>query len=123
MIPLADTLLEQFPWLPDLGWALGALALVCLAVYVLRPGIGGDFAIHVDGADVLFSGKIPAAARSAIEDFLTQDVAIPAAYTIRGKWDGRVLAITVSPPAKPVEQRIRNFLKLTLKPPLAAPDE
>ncbi len=120
---VADTLLEQFPWLPDLGWALGALALVCLAVYLLRPGGGGDISIHVDGADVIFSGRIPAAVRSAIEDFLTQDVAIPAAYTIRGKWDGRVLAITVSPAAKPMEQRIRNFLKLTLKPPLTVTEE
>jgi hypothetical protein len=55
--------------------------------------------------------------------FSDADVAIPAAYTIRGKWDGRVLAITVSPAAKPMEQRIRNFLKLTLKPPLTVTEE
>lgn len=119
---LADTLLEQFPWLPDLGWALGALALVCLAVYLLRPTAGGDFAIYVDGPEVTFTGRIAAGPRAAIEDFLTEDVAIAGPYTIRGKWDGRVLAITVSGPGKFAEQRIRNFLKVTLKPPVGERD-
>jgi hypothetical protein len=119
---LADSLLTQFPWLPDLGWALAALLLVSLMVYLLRPGATSDFAIHVDGDTVHFTGRIPDNAQNTIEEFLLNDVALQGAYSIRGKWDGRVLAITVTAAAKPAEQRIRNFLKLHLKPPLRTDD-
>lgn len=114
--------IQLFPW-ADIGWALGALTLIALMVYLLRPGGSADFTITVDGEAILFSGRIQNAARASIEEFLLNDIALLDAYTIRGKWDGRVLVVSVTAAGKPQEQRIRNFLKLHLKPPLASDND
>lgn len=108
----------MFPWLPDLGWALAAFGLVILMVYLLRPGGSSDFVITVDDEDVDFRGDIPQHARPDLREFFLNDIPVGEEYIVRGKWDGRVLSITVTGPARPYEQRIRNFLKLQLKPPL-----
>jgi hypothetical protein len=97
--------------------------MVALMVYLLRPGGGADFTIVVAEEGVRFSGGVPAGAQGAIEDFLTHDVEVAEAYSVRGKWDGRVLVVSVSGAGKAYEQRIRNFLKLQLKPPVGGGDE
>jgi hypothetical protein len=115
---VAESWLIQFPWLPDLGWAVAALVMIAIMVYFLRPAGDSDFTIHVDGDAVTFRGRIPTGARPDIEHFLLNDLQVQGAYTVRGKWDSRVLVVTVIGAARIYEQRIRNFLKLQLKPPL-----
>ena len=109
---------EMCPW-TGICLAVGWLALISLMVYLLRPSVSADFSIHVEGESVRFSRGISVAAQQSVEEFLLNDVALLEPYSIRGRWDGRVLVVSVSGAAKAQEQRIRNFLKLQLKPPMA----
>jgi hypothetical protein len=120
---VAESLLVLFPWLTDLGWAVGALVMIALMVYFLKPTSDSDFTIHVNGDAVTFRGRIASGSRAEVEHFLLNDVRVEGAYSVRGKWDGRVLVVSVTGAGKMYEQRIRNFLKLALKPPLRAGDD
>jgi hypothetical protein len=114
------TFSEQFPWLKDFIAAVLGIAMICVMLYFFRPAGQGiaDFSIEVDGEDVRFKGRVPEAARAAIEDFLLNDCRIEGSYEVIGKWHESHLAIHVrGDNAKPLEQRIRNFLKLNVKRP------
>jgi hypothetical protein len=117
---LADeSFLDRFPWASDLGWALLAVGMVSLLVYLLRPAGPGvaDFSIEVDAEEVRFKGRFPAASEAIVENFLRDDCRIEGSYEIIGKWEeGGRLAVTVrGEQAQWAEQRIRNFLKLNIK--------
>lgn len=98
---------------------LGTLGLVAVMVWFVRgTKVGSGFVIQVDEADVRFRGQFPAGSQVTVIDFLRNDVALPGSYEIRGQWDGQLLVIVVKGEhARAVEQRIRNFLKMTIKPP------
>ena len=115
-------LLDQFPWLGELLCAIGALALIAFFVYYLRPGVraagASDFRILVTPEEIFFQGDFPPSHQALVEDFLQHDCPIDGPYQILGTWTDHGLSIHVpSENAKPLEQRIRNFLKLNLKKP------
>jgi hypothetical protein len=114
------SLTDQYPWLKDFIAAILALGMICLLIYFFRAAgpAGVDFSIEVDGEDVSFKGRFPTEARGLVEEFLVNDCRVPGAYEVTGKWDEGRLAVSVrGDNAKPVEQRIRNFLKLHVKRP------
>ena len=120
MLCIADevSLFSRFPWLGDFIWAIMAVALICLMVYLMRTGGAGvaDFSIEVDGEEVRFRGRFPAGMEGIVSDFLINDCQVPGAYEVIGKWEEGRLAVSVrGENARPVEQRIRNFLKLNIK--------
>jgi hypothetical protein len=111
---------DDYPWLKDFVVTILAVGLLCLLIYLFRPGGAGgwsaDFTIEVDGADVTFKGRFPAGQEGLVEDFLVNDCKIEGAYRVTGKWDESRLVVNVSGEnATPLEQRIRNFLKLNVK--------
>jgi hypothetical protein len=96
-----------------------AAGLVAMIVWFVRSAreIRG-FVIHVDEEDITFTGKFPPQMQALVIQFLRNDVGVPGAYEVRGRWEDRVLVVEVTADqARPMEQRIRNFLKLNLKPP------
>src|ERR1035437_2709261 len=118
MMIAEDAWWSRFPWLGDFVWTILAVALICLMVYLMRPGGMGvaDFSIEVDGEEVLFKGKFPAGMEAMVEEFLMNDCRVEGAYEVVGKWEEGRLAISVrGENARPVEQRIRNFLKMNVK--------
>ena len=114
-----QSLFDQFPWLQNLLLFFATLALIALIVWFVKgksPGRG--FLIHVDEHDITFTGLFPPQMQAAVIEFLRYDVALPGEYQIRGHWEDRILIVVVQGDhARPMEQRIRNFLKLNLKPP------
>jgi hypothetical protein len=114
-----DFWLDKFPGLRELLLLLAAIGLLALMVWFIRGSqTANGFVIHVDEADIHFRGQFPPQAQTAVIDFLRHDIALPGTYEIRGRWDGQLLAIIVKgDQARPHEQRIRNFLKINLKPP------
>jgi hypothetical protein len=114
-----DSWWDKFPGLWDLVILLTALGLVALMVwFVTGAKTSRGFIIRVDETDVHFSGQFPPQAQNMVINFLRNDVALPGSYEIRGQWEGQLLVVVVKGEhARAVEQRIRNFLKLNLKPP------
>lgn len=119
-----QTLTQRYPWISDIVAMLLTVSLVLIMVYWFRrpAGAGRGFAIHVDPEDITFSGKFPAQMQAAVIEFLQNDVRVNAPYEIRGTWEesgpNKILVVVVKgEAARPMEQRIRNFLKLNLKPP------
>ncbi len=114
----------RFAWLTDVLWLFLGLGLVAIMVWWARGARGSvnGFVIQVDGEDVRFSGKFPPGMQGTVADFLRDDVGIQGAYQIRGVWEGdgptrRLVVVVRGAQARPMEQRIRNFLKLNIKPP------
>jgi hypothetical protein len=114
-----DSWVDKIPGLQELLLLLAAIGLAAVMVWFIRGShTANGFVIHVDEHDVTFRGQFPPQAQATIIEFLRDDVALPGTYEIRGRWDGQLLAIIVKgDQAHPYEQRIRNFLKITLKPP------
>jgi hypothetical protein len=113
-----ESLTDQYPWLRDFVAAVLGVGMICFLVYLFRPAVAGgaDFSIVVEGDDVQFKGRFPAEARGLVEDFLLNDCRIAGPYEITGKWDEGRLAVAVrGENARPLEQRIRNFIKLNVK--------
>ena len=106
-------------WLPNIGIFLAICTLIAIMVWFMKTGaVGNGFVIHVDESDISFTGQFPPNMQTTVIHFLRQDVAIPGTYQIRGTWNDRTLVVVVKGDhARPMEQRIRNFLKLNLKPP------
>jgi hypothetical protein len=107
-------------WIRELIAAILVLVMVAVMVYLMRPaksGSGGsDFRILVDGPDVQFRSNFPSHLEGMIEDFLLEDCRIEGPYEVRGKWEeGRLVVHVHGTSAAPLEQRIRNFLKLNVK--------
>ena len=123
---IAETFLERFPWFMDfLALVLGA-GLIAIMVFWARgaKAILDGFLIRVDEEDISFSGDFPAGMQRMVEDFLRNDVAVKGAYQVRGVWEGdgvnrRLVVVVRGENARPMEQRIRNFLKMNIKPPRA----
>jgi hypothetical protein len=114
-----DSWWDKFPGLWNLMILLATIGLVALMVWFVKgTKLGRGFVIHVDEADVRFAGQFPAQSKGMVIEFLRNDVALPGSYEIRGRWEGQLLVVVVKgQQARVVEQRIRNFLKMTLKPP------
>ncbi len=106
-------------WLPNVALFLAICTLVALIAWFMKGGtVGNGFVIHVDENDIAFSGRFPPQMQAMVIEFLRQDVGIPGSYQIRGHWENRMLVVVVKGEhARPMEQRIRNFLKLNIKPP------
>ena len=116
--PLGESLFDQYPWLHDLLVFFAILALLgVIAWFVKGKSAGNGFVIHVDENDISFTGNFPPKMQSSVIEFLRHDVALPGSYQVRGHWEGRMLVVVVKgDQARLMEQRIRNFLKLNLKP-------
>ena len=115
----SESLFDQYPALKDFLLLFVGVGLVLLLYYFFRnaPAASG-FVITADEHDITFSGNFPAKFEQTVIDFLRDDCRIPGEYQIRGHWEDRLLVIVVRGlTAAPHEQRIRNFLKLTLKKP------
>jgi hypothetical protein len=114
-----DSWWDKFPGLWDLMLLLAAIGLIAVMVWFVKGSkTERGFIIRVDEADVHFTGQFPPHAQNLVIDFLRNDVALPGSYEIRGHWEAQLLVVVVKgAQAQPVEQRIRNFLKLNLKPP------
>jgi hypothetical protein len=98
----------------------GAAILIALMIRYARGGTApmNGFVIRVNGNDITFTGQFPPNAETLVTEFLQNDIAIPAPYEIRGTWEDRLLIVVVKgDAARPMEQRIRNFMKLNLKKP------
>jgi hypothetical protein len=107
-------------WVRELIAAILVLVMVAVMVYLMRPGKGAtggaDFRIIVDGPEVEFRGSFPSHLEGMVEDFLLEDCRIEGRYEVRGKWEeGRLVVQVQGDAAAPLEQRIRNFLKLNVK--------
>jgi hypothetical protein len=114
-----ESVFDKFPWAWDLLVFFGAAALIAIMIWFVKAGrTARGFVIHVDEGDITFTGQFPANIQGLVIEFLRNDVALPGANEIRGHWEERVLVVVVmGEGARPMEQRIRNFLKLNLKPP------
>jgi hypothetical protein len=115
---------DKFPWLPDFLALLAGLGLIGFMVYWARGTGKGSrgFVIFVDGEEIAFSGSFPEGMQGVVTDFLRNDVGAAGAYQIRGHWDtGMVppmlVVVVKGEEARGYEQRIRNYLKINLKPP------
>ncbi len=117
--PSAESLFTRYPWAWNLVLFLLTLGLVAIMVWFARAGrTGNGFVIRVDEDDITFTGNFPPKMQATVSEFLRHDVALPGAYEIRAHWHDRMLVVVVKGEhALPMEQRIRNFLKLNLKPP------
>jgi hypothetical protein len=115
----SSSLLDRYPWLPDFIYLFLGFGILLLLYYMFRTTHSVDgFTIHIDEQDITFQGNFPPHMQAAVIDFLRNDCQIPGAYQIRGRWDQHLLVVVVKgETALPLEQRIRNFLKLNLKPP------
>jgi len=108
---------DQIPYLGDFILLMLGFALIAVMIWFVKGtrGVQG-FVIHVDEADITFSGQFPPAMQAVVIEFLRQDVALEGAYEGRGRWEGEMLIVAVKGEhARTMEQRIRNFLKLNLK--------
>jgi hypothetical protein len=114
-----QSLFDRYPWARDLVMFGLAAGLVLAIVWFARTGrTMRGFVIRVDEHDITFTGKFPAKMQATVIEFLRNDVALPGSYEIRGHWEDRILIVVVKgDQARLMEQRIRNFLKLNLKPP------
>lgn len=114
-----ESFFDQFPWLQDLLVFFAILALLGLmAWFVKGKSAGNGFVIHVDENDITFTGSFPPKMQTAVIEFLRHDVALPGSFQVRGHWEGRMLVVVVKgEQARPMEQRIRNYLKLNIKLP------
>ena len=120
----AETFTQRFPWFMDFVALMLGLGLIAIMVFWARggKGIGDGFLIRVEGEEIRFSGQFPAGMRGMVEAFLRDDVAAEGAYQVRGVWEGdgvnrRLVVVVRGENARPMEQRIRNFLKMNIKPP------
>jgi hypothetical protein len=119
-----ETFTQRFPWVMDfVALALG-LGLIGVMVFWARgaKGIADGFLIRVDEEKITFSGQFPRGMEGMVEEFLLNDVAVTGAYQVRGVWEGeglnrRLVVVVRGENARPMEQRIRNYLKLNIKPP------
>jgi hypothetical protein len=113
-----DSLFDKYPWAWDMLLFFLAVGLVAVMIWFAksaRPARG--FVIHVDEDDITFTGQFPTKMQALVIQFLRNDVALSGRYEIRGHWEDRLLVVVViGDQAQPMEQRIRNFLKLHLKP-------
>lgn len=77
-----------------------------------------DFRIVVTTKGIDFTGRFPARHRADVAEFLEQNITARPAL-ILGRWQaGRILRITFRGPIAPgIQQRIRNYLILTIKTP------
>jgi hypothetical protein len=114
-----DSLLDRFPWIPDFAALFAGLGLILLLYYFFRPSRSASgFTIIADEEDITFNGDFPPYMQSTVIDFLRNDCRIPGSYLVRGHWEGnRLIVVVRGGQAEAVEQQIRNFLKLNLKPP------
>jgi hypothetical protein len=119
------SILDAYPW-KDIFLTLLTVAIIVFFVYLMRPmNTAGksSFTIFVDEDDITFQGNFPDHMQQTVVDFLRNDCDIPGAYQVKGHWDledsgaRRLIVTTKGDSARPFEQRIRNFLKLNLKPP------
>ena len=115
----AESFFDKFPWAWDFMLFLLTVALVGVMIWFVKSTrVPRGFVIHVDEEDITFTGQFPPHMQATVIEFLRHDVALPGTYEIRGYWEDRLLVVAVKgDDARPVEQRIRNFLKLNLKPP------
>ena len=100
-----------------LSWLVGVPCLIVVAAVifgVLQPP--SDFRIVVNARGVRFHGRFPPVHQAEVARFLTEESGVRRAV-ISGKWTaGRVLRVSVRGLVDPgQEQRIRNFLKMTLR--------
>jgi hypothetical protein len=112
--------LDAYPGVWQLMILAAAGVLIAIMVRYWRgPSATLDgFVIRVDGDDVSFRGQFPPQMEAIVTDFLRNDVAVTDPYEIRGRWEERILVVIVNgDAARPMEQRIRNFLKLNIKKP------
>ena len=113
-----ESLYDKYPWAWDMLLFFLAVGLVAVMIWFAksaRPARG--FVIHVDEDDITFTGQFPTKMQALVIQFLRNDVALPGGYEVRGHWEDRLLVVVViGDQAQPMEQRIRNFLKLHLKP-------
>jgi hypothetical protein len=112
---------DKYPWLGDFIWGMLGLGLLILLIYLFKPGgatgASVDFTISVHGEEVDFKGRFPPTAEGMVADFLVNDCKIEGPYSVTGRWEeGRLVVAVRGENAKPLEQRIRNFLKLNIKP-------
>ncbi|HWE01679.1 MAG TPA: hypothetical protein VG326_04655 [Tepidisphaeraceae bacterium] len=103
------------PWYGSLMAALGVASLGWLGFHAWHNK--DDFRITVRRGKVRFHGRLPRGQRGRIVDFLLRDVAPSATVRVIGNWAGQgVLKVSVQGALSPGDrQRIRNFMKLTLK--------
>jgi hypothetical protein len=120
-----SSLVSGYPW-KDIFLVLITVGMIVALVYFFRPvNTAGkhSFTIFVDEDDITFDGNFPPHMQETVAAFLRNDCGIEGAYQVKGHWDfeengtKRLIVTTKGDAAKPLEQRIRNFLKLNLKPP------
>lgn len=110
------SLWDEITGLSSLFLLLGTIALILFMVWLVkRPGSITGFVIHVSDESIDFQGKFPQGMQMTVINFLRNDLDVQGTYEIRGRWDDDLLVIVVKGAAESQEQRIRNFLKLTLK--------
>ena len=112
------SILEELYGLKDLFILLLAFGLVGLMIWLMKShNTVKGFVIRVTDQGVNFTGQFPQGMQMEVIEFLRNDVAVEVEYEIRGRWDEQLLVVVVKGAAEPMEQRIRNYLKLTLKRP------
>ncbi|MFI5379091.1 MAG: hypothetical protein ACHRHE_07340 [Tepidisphaerales bacterium] len=103
--------------MPFLPVILVVFALLGMVAILWLRGLY-DFRIVVTARGIDFVGRFPARHRADVADFLEQNITARPVL-ILGRWQaGRILRISFRGSVTPgVQQRIRNFLVLTVKAP------
>ena len=103
------------PWYGKLIAGAGVILLAWMGFIAWRGK--DDFRITVRQGRVHFRGRFPPGRQSDTADFLLREVAPVGAIRVIGNWSSqRVLRIAVQGDASAGDrQRIRNFMKMTLK--------
>src|SRR6185437_6218787 len=102
-------------------WSVKWIAIACLIAFIWFAYAAGrrrgDFCITVRGGQVLFRGKFPPSRRADTTDFLLRELAPPGTVRVIGNWSAhRILRVDVQGKISTGDgQRIRNFLKITLR--------
>jgi hypothetical protein len=106
---------EMLPWF---GRLIGAVVLAAVAWLAFAGWRNkDDFRITVKGGRVQYRGRFPPGSMADTSGFFLHDLAPANPIRVTGNWtQGRVLRVAVQGKVSEGEkQRVRNFLKMTLK--------
>jgi hypothetical protein len=102
--------MDSWDFTTELFARIVVVSLIAFAIYYFVFHRRADFTIHVRRGAVDYRGRVPAAHRAAIANFLLEDLGLQEPVKIQGCWNKKRLNIWFRGRlGKGEKQRIRNF--------------